>query len=56
MLKKGLKVTASAKILLVDDEHKFVAILTQRLTQRNYSVAFAYSGKDALAQLEDAKE
>jgi CheY-like chemotaxis protein len=45
-------VTASAKILLVDDEHKFVAILTQR----NYSVAFAHSGKDALAQLEDAKE
>ena len=48
--------TASAKILLVDDEHKFVAILTQRLTQRNYSVAFAHSGKDALAQLEDAKD
>jgi len=49
-------VTASAKILLVDDEREFVAILTQRLTKRNYSVAFAHSGKDALAQLEDAKD
>ena len=48
--------TASAKILLVDDEREFVAILTQRLTKRNYSVTFAHSGKDALAQLEDAKE
>ena len=48
--------TASAKILLVDDEREFVAILTQRLTKRNYSVAFAHSGKDALAQLEDDKE
>jgi len=51
-----LKVTVLAKILLVDDEHEFVAILTQRLTQRNYSVTFAHSGKDALVQLEDDKE
>ncbi len=48
--------TASAKILLVDDEREFVAILTQRLTKRNYSVAFAHSGNDALVQLEDDKE
>jgi DNA-binding NtrC family response regulator len=48
-----LKVTALAKILLVDDEREFVAILTQRLTRRNYSVASAHSGKDALAQLEE---
>ena len=41
--------TALAKILLVDDEREFVAILTQRLTKRNYSVTFAPSGKDALA-------
>lgn len=45
--------TALAKILLVDDEREFVAILTQRLTRRNYSVASAHSGKDALAQLEE---
>ena len=51
-----MKVTASAKILLVDDEREFVAILTQRLTKRNYSVAFAHSGNDALVQLEDDKE
>ena len=48
--------TALAKILLVDDEREFVAILTQRLTRRNYSVTFAYSGKDALAQIEKDKD
>jgi DNA-binding NtrC family response regulator len=49
-------VTALAKVLLVDDEHEFVVALTQRLTKRNYSVIFAYSGKDALAQLEGDKD
>ncbi len=48
--------TALAKVLLVDDEHEFVVALTQRLTKRNYSVIFAYSGKDALAQLEGDKD
>ena len=48
--------TALAKVLLVDDEREFVAILTQRLTKRNYSVTFAHSGKDALAQLEEDKD
>ena len=48
--------TVLAKILLVDDEREFVAILTQRLTKRNYSVTFAHSAKDALVQLEDDKE
>lgn len=48
--------TASAKVLLVDDEPEFVAILSQRLSKRNYSVACAYSGKDALAQLEKDKD
>jgi len=51
-----MKVTASAKVLLVDDEHEFVAILTQRLTKRNYSVTFSHSGKDALAKLEEDKD
>jgi len=45
-----------AKVLLVDDEREFVAILTQRLTKRNYSVAFAHSGKDAIAQLAEDKD
>jgi len=49
-------VTALAKVLLVDDEREFATILTQRLTRRNYSVAFAHSGKDALAQLEEDKD
>jgi len=44
--------SALAKILLVDDEREFVAILTHRLTKRNFTVTFAHSGKDALAQLE----
>ncbi len=45
-----------AKILLVDDEREFVAILNQRLTKRNYPVTFAHSGKDALAQLEEDRD
>lgn len=48
--------TALAKILLVDDEREFVAILTQRLTKRKYSVVFTHSGKDALAQLAEDKD
>jgi DNA-binding NtrC family response regulator len=49
-------VTALAKVLLVDDEREFVAILTRRLTKRNYAVTFAHSGNDALAQLEEDKD
>ena len=48
--------TSLAKVLLVDDEREFVAILTQRLTKRNYSVAFTHSGEDALAQIEEDKD
>jgi len=51
-----LKVTALAKILLVDDEREFVAVLNQRLTKRNYRVTVAHSGKDALAHLEEDKD
>ena len=47
---------ALAKVLLVDDEREFAAVLTQRLTRRNYSVAAANNGKDALAQLEADKD
>jgi two-component system, OmpR family, response regulator VicR len=50
-----MNMKALAKVLLVDDEPEFVAILTQRLTKRNYSVTFAHSGKDALARLEEDK-
>ena len=48
--------TALAKVLLVDDEREFVALLNQRLTKRNYSVTFVHSGKDALAHLEKTKD
>ena len=40
------------KVLLVDDEREFGAILCQRLTKRSYLVSSAHSGEDALAQLE----
>jgi DNA-binding NtrC family response regulator len=42
---------ALAKVLLVDDEREFVAILARRLTHRNCLVTFAHKGKDALAKL-----
>lgn len=48
--------TAATKILLVDDEREFVAILNRRLTRRNCSVTAVYSGKDALAQLEEDRD
>ena len=48
--------TALAKILLVDDGHEFVAILTKRLTKRSYSVTFTHSGKEALARLEEDQD
>lgn len=48
--------TALAKVLLVDDEREFVAILAQRLIKRNYSVLAAHNGKDALARLTEDKD
>ncbi len=47
---------ASAKVLVVDDEHGFFAALTQRLTQSNFFVSFAHSGQDALVQLQEDKD
>jgi len=49
-------VTALAKVLLVDDEREFVAILAQRLNKRNCSVTSAHNGKDALALLTEDKD
>jgi CheY-like chemotaxis protein len=40
------------KILLVDDERDFVESLAIRLGQRGISVACAFSGSEALKQLE----
>jgi len=48
--------TALAKVLLVDNEREFVAIMSRRLTSRNCSVTSAHNGKDALAQLEEDKD
>ena len=50
-----LKVRTFVKVLLVDDEPEFGAILSQRLSKRRYSVSTARSGEDALAQLEQDK-
>lgn len=47
---------ALAKVLLVDDEREFVAILSRRLSKRGYAVGCALSGNDALVQLEKDKD
>ena len=36
------------RVLLVDDEEKFVELMTERLTMRNYDVTSCLSGEDAL--------
>ncbi len=40
------------KFLLVDDEKSFVEVLAQRLRQRGFEVFCAFSGEEALSQLE----
>ena len=40
------------KILLVDDEIPFVKTLTRRLSRRELNIITAFSGQEALAQLE----
>ena len=42
-----------AKILLVDDEIAFVKTLTRRLSKREFNIVTAFSGQEALAQLEN---
>jgi DNA-binding NtrC family response regulator len=39
-------------ILLVDDEIPFVKTLTKRLSKREFNIVTAFSGQEALAQLE----
>lgn len=39
-------------ILLVDDEMPFVETMSKRLSRRNFRVATAFSGGEALAQLD----
>lgn len=41
-----------ANILLVDDEIPFVKTLTKRLSKREFNINTAFSGQEALAQLE----
>jgi len=55
-LDRGTAMKASANVLLVDDERELVAILAQRLVRRNFAVAAAHSGEDALAHLEAHKD
>ena len=42
-----------ANVLLVDDEVPFVEAMTRRLTKRNLDIVVAYSGEEALKQLEE---
>ncbi|MBW1895133.1 MAG: response regulator [Deltaproteobacteria bacterium] len=44
---------AIANVLLVDDEVPFVEAMTRRLTKRNLDIVVAYSGEEALKQLEE---
>ncbi|MBU8849052.1 MAG: response regulator [Desulfobacterales bacterium] len=41
------------KLLLVDDEKPFLDTITKRLEKRNLKVSAVYSGKEALAELEN---
>jgi DNA-binding NtrC family response regulator len=43
---------APINLLLVDDEQTFVKIISQRLRRRGFSVAYAFSGQEALNRLE----
>lgn len=41
------------RVLLVDDEEKFVQLMTERLTIRGYDVTSTLSGEDALKEVKD---
>ena len=43
------------KLLLVDDEKPFLDTITKRLEKRELNVSAVYSGKEALAELENNK-
>ncbi|MFC1813031.1 response regulator [Thermodesulfobacteriota bacterium] len=45
-----------AKVLLVDDEAPFVEAMTKRLTKRQMSIIPAFSGDEALKQLQDRED
>ena len=42
----------NAKLLLVDDEKGFLDTITKRLEKRELKIWVAYSGEDALVELE----
>ena len=44
-----------ARILIVDDEEKFADYLHKRLSNRDYEVAVALSGEEALEKIKNAK-
>jgi len=46
---------SSIHLLLVDDEHSFVEVMSQRLRKRGFMVTPAVSGQDALNRLEADK-
>ncbi len=43
------------KILLVDDEKKFVMMLSKRLALRGIDVDYAFTGEEAVAKVENKK-
>lgn len=44
-----------ANVLLVDDEVPFVTTMTKRLTKRNLNILSAFSGQEAIEQLEKTR-
>ena len=41
------------RVLLVDDERKFVSVLAKRLRMRGYDADYAFTGEDALSLARD---
>jgi DNA-binding NtrC family response regulator len=45
----------TTRVLIVDDEEKFADYLNKRLSNRDYTVAVALSGEEALEKIKEAK-
>ena len=43
------------KVLLVDDEEKFVVMLSKRLVMRGLAVDYAFTGEDAVAKAKSSR-
>lgn len=53
MATNSIKKNGHVKILLVDDEEGFVAVLAKRMARRRFDVTTAHSGAEAIRTLRD---